>query len=83
MFTMPSYLQKDPGESDKGGFERGNSLTMEDNDLYSSWRTGNARQSSDESNMQSKKINELKITFSECQLLVYLIYYIYYTFLQS
>ncbi|XP_070693192.1 docking protein 3 [Pempheris klunzingeri] len=33
-------FQKDPGESDKGGFEGGNSLTMEDNDLYSSWITG-------------------------------------------
>ncbi|XP_070818272.1 docking protein 3 [Chaetodon trifascialis] len=33
-------FQKDPGESDKGGFERGNGLTMEDNDLYSSWKTG-------------------------------------------
>ncbi|XP_074504394.1 docking protein 3 [Sebastes fasciatus] len=32
-------FQKDPGESDKGAFERGNSLTMEDNDLYSSWKT--------------------------------------------
>ncbi|XP_070769883.1 docking protein 3 [Enoplosus armatus] len=32
-------FQKDPGESDKGGFERGNGLTMEDNDLYSSWKT--------------------------------------------
>uniref|UniRef100_A0A8C3A2N7 IRS-type PTB domain-containing protein n=1 Tax=Cyclopterus lumpus TaxID=8103 RepID=A0A8C3A2N7_CYCLU len=26
-------------ESDKGAFERGNGLTMEDNDLYSSWKT--------------------------------------------
>ncbi|XP_042349617.1 docking protein 3 [Plectropomus leopardus] len=32
-------FQKDPGESDKGAFERGNSLMMEDNDLYSSWKT--------------------------------------------
>ncbi|CAK6956461.1 docking protein 1 [Scomber scombrus] len=32
-------FQKDPGESDKGDFERGNGLTMEDNDLYSSWKT--------------------------------------------
>ncbi|XP_073342565.1 docking protein 3 [Pagrus major] len=32
-------FQKDPGESDKGGFERGNDLTMEDNELYSSWKT--------------------------------------------
>ncbi|XP_054453738.1 uncharacterized protein dok3 [Anoplopoma fimbria] len=31
-------FQKDPGESDKGAFERGNGLTMEDNDLYSSWK---------------------------------------------
>ncbi|KAM6952989.1 uncharacterized protein dok3 [Lycodopsis pacificus] len=32
-------FQKDPGESDKGAFERGNGLTMEDNDLYSSWKS--------------------------------------------
>nr|XP_046261753.1 docking protein 3 isoform X2 [Scatophagus argus] len=32
-------FQKDPGESDKGVFERGNDLTMEDNDLYLSWKT--------------------------------------------
>ncbi|KAM3612583.1 uncharacterized protein V6R79_010530 [Siganus canaliculatus] len=32
-------FQKDPEESDKGTFERGNSLTMEDNDLYSSWES--------------------------------------------
>uniref|UniRef100_A0A671VFU0 Docking protein 3-like n=1 Tax=Sparus aurata TaxID=8175 RepID=A0A671VFU0_SPAAU len=32
---------QDPGESDKGGFEGGNGLTMEDNELYSSWKTGN------------------------------------------
>ncbi|XP_044060399.1 docking protein 1 [Siniperca chuatsi] len=32
-------FQKDPGESDKGGFESGNGLTMEENDLYSSWKT--------------------------------------------
>ncbi|XP_049897887.1 uncharacterized protein dok3 [Epinephelus moara] len=32
-------FQKDPGESDKGAFERGNDLTMADNDLYSSWKT--------------------------------------------
>ncbi|TDH07779.1 hypothetical protein EPR50_G00109680 [Perca flavescens] len=32
-------FQKDPGESDKRAFERGNGLTMEDNDLYSSWKT--------------------------------------------
>ncbi|XP_069027383.1 docking protein 3 [Embiotoca jacksoni] len=31
-------FQKDPGESDKGDFEGGNDLTMEDNDLYSSWK---------------------------------------------
>lgn len=49
MFTMPPCLQKDPGESDRGGFERGNGLTMEDNDLYSSWKTGNAHQSADDS----------------------------------
>ncbi len=41
---MPLCLQKDPGGSDKGGFERGNGLTMEDNDLYSSWEKGNACQ---------------------------------------
>ncbi|XP_023257896.1 docking protein 3 isoform X1 [Seriola lalandi dorsalis] len=32
-------FQKDPGETDKGGLKRGNDLTMEDNDLYSSWKT--------------------------------------------
>ncbi|XP_034739832.1 docking protein 3 isoform X1 [Etheostoma cragini] len=32
-------FQKDPGESDKGAFERGNGLAMEDNELYSSWKT--------------------------------------------
>ncbi|KAF7666646.1 hypothetical protein LDENG_00099830 [Lucifuga dentata] len=32
-------FQKHPGELDKGVFERGNGLTMEDNDLYSSWTT--------------------------------------------
>ncbi|XP_035525543.1 docking protein 3 [Morone saxatilis] len=32
-------FQRDPGESDKGDFERGNGLAMEDNDLYSSWKT--------------------------------------------
>lgn len=37
---MPLCLQKDPGESDKGVLERGNVLTMEDNELYSSWKTG-------------------------------------------
>ncbi|XP_034546119.1 docking protein 3 isoform X2 [Notolabrus celidotus] len=31
-------FQKDPGESDKGGFEKGNGFTMEENDLYSSWK---------------------------------------------
>lgn len=31
-------FKKDPEESDKGGFKRGNGLTMEDNDLYSSWK---------------------------------------------
>ncbi|KAK5865005.1 hypothetical protein PBY51_016201 [Eleginops maclovinus] len=31
-------FQKDPGESGKGTFERGNSLTMADNDIYSSWK---------------------------------------------
>ncbi|XP_074530911.1 uncharacterized protein dok3 [Halichoeres trimaculatus] len=32
-------FQKDPGELDKGGFEKGNGFTMEDNELYSSWTT--------------------------------------------
>ncbi|XP_018530882.1 docking protein 3 [Lates calcarifer] len=32
-------FQKDPGGLDKGSLERGNGLTMEDNDLYSSWKT--------------------------------------------
>ncbi|XP_007561642.1 docking protein 3 [Poecilia formosa] len=32
-------FQRDPGESDKGDFEGGNGLTMEDNDLYSSWKS--------------------------------------------
>ncbi|XP_026186434.1 docking protein 3 [Mastacembelus armatus] len=32
-------FQKYPGESDKGGLERGNDLTMADNDIYSSWKT--------------------------------------------
>ncbi|KAM8910027.1 docking protein 3 [Spinachia spinachia] len=31
-------FQKDPGEPHKGAFERGDGLTMEDNDLYSSWK---------------------------------------------
>nr|XP_020446781.1 docking protein 3 [Monopterus albus] len=31
-------FQKDPGETDRGGLERGNDLTMEDNVLYSSWK---------------------------------------------
>ncbi|KAL6117851.1 dok3 [Pungitius sinensis] len=30
-------FQKDPGDPHKGAFERGDGLTMEDNDLYSSW----------------------------------------------
>lgn len=30
-------FQKDPEDADKGAFDRGNCLTMEDNDLYSSW----------------------------------------------
>lgn len=42
MFTLLLCLQKDPGESDKGGFEGDNSLAMSDNDLYSSWKTGKA-----------------------------------------
>uniref|UniRef100_A0A3Q3IIN3 IRS-type PTB domain-containing protein n=1 Tax=Monopterus albus TaxID=43700 RepID=A0A3Q3IIN3_MONAL len=29
---------QDPGETDRGGLERGNDLTMEDNVLYSSWK---------------------------------------------
>ncbi|AWP12292.1 putative docking protein 3 [Scophthalmus maximus] len=32
-------FQKDPEESDKGCLERGSGLTMENNDLYSSWKT--------------------------------------------
>ncbi|KAK1904019.1 Docking protein 3 [Dissostichus eleginoides] len=32
-------FQKDPGESHKGTCERGNGLTMEDNEIYSSWKT--------------------------------------------
>ncbi|XP_040904722.1 docking protein 3 [Toxotes jaculatrix] len=35
-------FQKDPGESDKGDLKEGNNLTMEDNDLYSSWNTDQA-----------------------------------------
>ncbi|XP_037531008.1 docking protein 3-like [Nematolebias whitei] len=31
-------FQRDPGGSDKGDFEGGTGLTMEDNDLYSSWK---------------------------------------------
>ncbi|KAM9740460.1 docking protein 3 isoform 2-T2 [Menidia menidia] len=31
-------FQKDPGEPAKGDFEGGNGLTMEDNDIYSSWK---------------------------------------------
>nr|XP_040029785.1 docking protein 3-like [Gasterosteus aculeatus aculeatus] len=33
-------FQKDPGEPHKGAFERGDGLTMEENDLYSSWKPG-------------------------------------------
>lgn len=40
MFAMPLCLQKDPEESAKGVVERGNGFIMEDNDLYSSWKTG-------------------------------------------
>ncbi|XP_043982106.1 docking protein 3-like [Gambusia affinis] len=32
-------FQRDPGDSEKGDFEEGNGLTMEDNDLYSSWKS--------------------------------------------
>ncbi|KAM4732897.1 docking protein 2 [Anableps anableps] len=32
-------FQRDPGDSEKGDFEGGNGLTMEDNDLYSSWKS--------------------------------------------
>lgn len=42
MFTMPPCLQGDPGETDGGDFEGGNSLAMEDNELYSSWSKGNS-----------------------------------------
>ncbi|XP_029369171.1 docking protein 2, partial [Echeneis naucrates] len=31
-------FQKDTGESDKGSLDRGNYFTMENNDLYSSWK---------------------------------------------
>ncbi|XP_076018923.1 docking protein 2 [Genypterus blacodes] len=42
-------FQKDPRESDKGLWERGNGfLTMEDNELYSSWETGDTHQSAEE-----------------------------------
>lgn len=43
LFTGPLCLQKDPGEPHKGAFERGDGLTMEENDLYSSWKPGNGR----------------------------------------
>lgn len=49
LFTMPLCLQKDPGESDKGGFERGNDMAMEDNDLYMSLKGSNAHRPSDDS----------------------------------
>lgn len=52
MFTVPLCLPKDPGGSDKGAFERGNGLTMEDNDLYSSWETGNVCQQATKNNVQ-------------------------------
>ncbi|MEQ2298987.1 hypothetical protein AMECASPLE_010859 [Ameca splendens] len=32
-------FQRDPVDSEKGDFEGGNGLTMEDNDLYSSWKS--------------------------------------------
>ncbi|CAN9514841.1 unnamed protein product [Ophioblennius macclurei] len=32
-------FQKDPGESDKGNFEEGTNVIMEDNDIYSSWKS--------------------------------------------
>lgn len=32
-------FQRDPGDLEKGDFEKGNGLTMEDNDLYSSWKS--------------------------------------------
>ncbi|KAM9850105.1 docking protein 2 [Aulostomus maculatus] len=32
------HPDKDPGGSLEGGFERGNDLTMKDNDLYASWK---------------------------------------------
>lgn len=44
MFTVPLCLKKDPGETDKGGFKKENGFTMEDNELYSSWKTGNVCQ---------------------------------------
>lgn len=41
MFAKPLCLQGDPGGTDKGDFEGGNSLAMEDNELYSTWNKGN------------------------------------------
>lgn len=41
MFTIPPCLQGDPWESEKGDFEEGKGLAMEDNDLYSPWKNGN------------------------------------------
>ncbi|KAM9310265.1 uncharacterized protein dok3 isoform 2-T2 [Pholidichthys leucotaenia] len=32
-------FQKDPGGADKGDFDGGNGFTMEDNDIYSSWKS--------------------------------------------
>lgn len=42
MFIVPPCLQRDPGDSEEGDFEEGNGLTMADNDLYSSWKSGNS-----------------------------------------
>lgn len=60
MFILPLCLQKDPGESDKGGFEGGNGLSMEDNELYSSWKTGNVRDSADQSSSVQKNVFQPK-----------------------
>ncbi|KAJ0003010.1 hypothetical protein NQD34_008160 [Periophthalmus magnuspinnatus] len=37
-------FQKDPEDADKGAFDRGNGLIMEDNDLYASWESGDTTQ---------------------------------------
>ncbi|XP_020784114.1 docking protein 3 isoform X2 [Boleophthalmus pectinirostris] len=37
-------FQKDPEDADKGAFDRGNGLIMEDNDLYASWESADTTQ---------------------------------------